>query len=70
MVGRELIAETDENGRLLWVWIKEKGTRHARPVRDIVEDRTFLEEATCFGASCGSFQKWFDEHAGASKLGL
>lgn len=60
-MGTDLIAETDEDGHILWVWIIEPGGRRARPVQDRYADQQFLKQANCHGASCASVHQWFAE---------
>jgi|GEM_PF-2349830 len=60
-MSHELIAETDESGRVLWVWIKEKGASRVRPARDLPKERKLLEGAKCHGAAPESLRRWFSE---------
>ena len=64
-MGPELIAETDGDGHVLWVWIVEPKTRRARPVRDPAAARQALGAATCHGASLASVERWLAGRNGA-----
>ncbi|ETX10565.1 hypothetical protein OCH239_21460 [Roseivivax halodurans JCM 10272] len=60
-MGPELIAETDDTGRVLWVWIMEPGARRPRPVQDFAAARQVLTRANCHGASVAYLEQWFAE---------
>jgi hypothetical protein len=57
----EVIAEIDDEGCVLWVWIREPNVPCARPVRDVATDRKLLGQAKCYGASCAALSRWFDD---------
>ncbi|QFS82646.1 hypothetical protein FIU97_07530 [Roseivivax sp. THAF40] len=59
----QLIAETDENGGLLWVWIQKDRHERARPIKDAEAHRALLEQASFFGASERDFRNWFERYA-------
>ncbi|SIS59396.1 hypothetical protein SAMN05421759_101640 [Roseivivax lentus] len=58
-----LIAETDENGSVVWVWVQREKTSKARPIRDAEAHGALLEQASLYGAPEQEFRLWFDRRA-------
>jgi|GEM_PF-1623063 len=52
------IAETDENGAVIWLWEMQAGGRGAHPVRDLSRLQQQLKTATIDGATLSSATDW------------
>jgi hypothetical protein len=52
------VAETDESGKVVWLWQMQEGYRTARPVRNLSQLDQRLQDATIYGASLESVTDW------------
>ncbi len=61
----DLIAETDEIGRIAWVWRRGPNDRHARPIAEPSRHLDELGHSKCHGATPLAISDWFDQHVRA-----
>ena len=57
-------AETDSNGRVLWVWRQGDSEKIARPVLDALSVAHELKSAKISGAPIEAVSDWFAQHMG------
>ncbi|MGD9295472.1 MAG: hypothetical protein PVI41_11360 [Roseobacter sp.] len=57
------VAETDENGRVEWVWVSEPGRTPARPVRNFSSHMEKLQTGEVVGAPRAAVVNWVNDRA-------
>lgn len=69
MARMRFIAETDDSGRVVWVWSVGPGDRVARPVGTASLHLSSLGQAEFFGAPEASVKHWLERHASGMQGG-
>ena len=60
---RVLVAETDDTGHVVCVWVKSRGDRVPHPVRDVRNALDLDGSVEFFGAPADAIRRWLEEHA-------
>jgi hypothetical protein len=58
----DLVAETDDAGRVVWIWRHGPNDRHARPIADPSKHVNELGQARCYGSTPEAISEWFARH--------
>lgn len=58
----DLIAETDETGRIAWIWRRGPNDRIARPIAEPAKYLNELHRSRFHGATSLAISDWFAKH--------